>query len=167
MSLAGIVAAGLRNARGLLILAGIGALSVGAFLLAANWPALHEMPSVSAPIAVDCDLAQRPCEVQFSEGPRIRLEVQPRNPAPMQPFRVVVQLDGLDAEQVAMDFHGVSMNMGWIQTNLQMGPDRQYVGETILPVCVRQRMDWEARVLVTADTKRWIATFPLITEVRR
>ena len=47
-----------------------------------------------------------------------------------------------------MDFAGVSMNMGYNRPRLERTAPGRWEGEGMLSVCIRERMDWEARVLL-------------------
>ena len=66
----------------------------------------------------------------------------------LEPLAIDVRLDGLRTFGVEVDFAGVDMNMGHNRPSLRQEGEGRYVGTAILPVCVRYRMDWEARVLV-------------------
>ena len=66
--------------------------------------------------------------------------------------------------RVLVDFTGVDMNMGFNRVELQPQGDSGFAGEGMLPVCVRMRMQWQARVLmeterglVSADYRFWTA----------
>lgn len=112
------------------------------------WPVLR--PAVVARAALDpaCDLRQGPCRVRLRDGREIGLEITPRGIPVVRPLRVIVLLQGIDARGVQVDFAGVDMNMGYNRVSLHEVRPGRYEGKAMLPVCVRHRMRWEAKVLV-------------------
>ncbi len=129
--------------------AGTAALLLGLAALAAVrlWPEGFSEPQVRAPLDPACDLQRGPCTGTLPQGRRIELLVQPRPIPLLQPLELEVRLTGIDASRVEVDFSGVDMYMGYNRPTLQRGADGVYRGRTILPVCVRHRMRWEATVL--------------------
>ena len=69
----------------------------------------------------------------------------------MQPLRITVR--------VKVVFTGVTMNMGVNETRLPGVGERSFAGEVILPVCVRQSMDWQARVVASGPDGNWQTAF--------
>jgi hypothetical protein len=49
---------------------------------------------------------------------------------------------------VQVDFVGVDMDMGYNRPSLTEAGPGIYRGEGMLPICVRDRMAWEARLLI-------------------
>lgn len=143
------------------------ALTLMALIATALWfaPALRPDVSIRAPLTA-CDLAANPCEAELPGGARIRLAVTPRPIPVMERIRLAVDLQGVAAERVEVDFSGVDMNMGFNRFVLLGQGDGPYVGEGVLPVCTRNRMEWEATVLVETDGKLIAAPFRFET-VRR
>lgn len=126
--------------------------AMAAAALHVAWPLLNPTVVATAPIDPRCDLRQGPCTGILPNGGRVHLQLEPRSLPLLEPLRIEVRLEGLRAFGVDVDFAGVDMNMGYNRPSLQAGGDGRYSGTTVLPVCVRYRMDWEARVLVrTAD----------------
>ncbi len=72
----------------------------------------------------------------------------------LRPLRIKVGLDALPMPQrVELDFAGFDMDMGYNRVVLHAGSDPggdtvSYSGSGMLPICVRDRMTWEARVLI-------------------
>lgn len=99
--------------------------------------------------APPCDLTQGPCEARRGEqGVRFSIEgpIDSQRPLPLR-----VEIAGMDADQVAVDFQGVEMFMGHNRFVLQPQTDGSYRGEGRLPVCTTGPMRWRARVLVTRN----------------
>jgi hypothetical protein len=67
---------------------------------------------------------------------------------------VTVEIDGMAAEKVSVDFAGVSMNMGFNRPALERTTSWRFSGQAILPVCVTGRMTWQATVLVESGRQR-------------
>jgi hypothetical protein len=55
------------------------------------------------------------------------------------------------------------MNMGFNRPTLQEQTPGHYSGEGRLPVCVRDAMEWEARVLIETDDGLVSAPYRFIT----
>ncbi len=136
------------------VLAGLLVLAVAAMAVYRAWPVLHPQIIEQAPLAEDCDLRASACRVGFASGGGATLDIQPRGIPLVHPLQIAVTLDGLaPPRRVELDLTGVDMDMGLNRVALHPG-DRpgSYVGEAMLPVCVRDSMRWQARVLLhTAD----------------
>ena len=116
------------------------------------WPLLHP-PLAGLALADDrCDLRAGPCEARFASGERVRLEITPLGIPTAMPLRLGVEVQGRQASAVEVDFAGVDMYMGFNRVALSAIAPGRYEGTGMIPVCVRSRMTWEARVLLhTAD----------------
>jgi hypothetical protein len=140
-------------------------LALGAAIVAAvalkAWPLLHPAVAERAPLNPGCDLRERACAVAFDSGGSVRLDVHPRGIPPVRPLTLEVRLTGglAPPERVEVDFAGVEMAMGFNRVTLARTPaaaeqtgdgvePAHWRGEARLPVCVRARMTWEARVLL-------------------
>lgn len=107
-------------------------------------------PEVAAVAALDdgCDLRLGSCEAVFPDGARVTFEVSPRHIPLVEPLDLAVRVTGVEALGVEVDFAGVDMNMGYNRVSLESAGDGAFAGTGMLPVCVRARMTWEARVLL-------------------
>lgn len=106
-----------------------------------------------------CDLHRSACAAALPGGGRITLALTPR-PIPVTiPLEMAVELDGVAADRVAVDFAGVSMNMGFNRPSLAPAGSGRYVGQATLPVCVTGRMVWQVTVLVEAGSQRIAVPF--------
>ena len=134
---------------------------LGAFLAAAvigvvvykTWPLLHPVAAERAALRLDCDLRAEPCTVSFASGGQVTLDIEPRGIPAVEPLTIDVRLDGLASpERIEVDFAGVDMDMGFNRAALAPVADadgtQHFRGNGMLPVCVRERMTWEARVLL-------------------
>jgi hypothetical protein len=112
------------------------------------WPILFPQVIAIAPLDSDCDLRQGPCIGTLPEGIKVQFEIQPRSIPVLQPLNVGVFIDGLEVGSVEVDFAGTDMNMGYNRVQLEMVGSGDWQGQVTLPVCLRKRMNWEAKVLL-------------------
>ncbi len=127
----------------------IGLILLGALLAGAVYslrPLLNPPVVASAPVNTECDLHRSPCSSVLPGGGRISLSVEPREIRPMTPLDLDVQVDGIAAHAVTIDFVGVNMDMGLNRSRLRATGPGRYQGSGMLPVCVRSRMVWDAKV---------------------
>jgi len=106
----------------------------------------------------DCDLRQGPCAAELPGGGKVEFSILPRTIPLTKPLQLQVRVQGRKARKVEVDFSGVTMNMGYNRPRLQSVEEGRFEGEGLLPVCIRQRMDWEARVML--DTPEGLIIIP-------
>lgn len=122
-------------------------------------PLLLPKADVTVNPAADCDLQSGACSATLPAGGRLIFALTPQPIPVTAPLEMVVLLDGISADQVAVDFAGVSMNMGYNRPVLApVGPGR-FAGQTTLPVCVTGRMTWQATVLIETGRMRIAVPF--------
>lgn len=106
-----------------------------------------------------CDLHRGDCTVALPEGGRLRFVITPR-PIPVTvPLAVSVEIAGMAADKVAVDFAGVDMSMGFNRQVLSAAGSGKFAGSAVLPVCVTGRMLWQATVLVEQGGRRIAVPF--------
>lgn len=123
-------------------------LAVAASAFYAAWPLLNPKVIETAPLDPACDVRQAPCTAKLPSGGTVRFGLEPRTIPLLEPLKVDVQLEGLAALGVEVDFAGIDMNMGYNRPVLAAKGGGRFEGDATIPVCVRSRMDWEAKVLV-------------------
>jgi hypothetical protein len=133
--------------------------AVVAVLLYRAWPLLYPEVIAQAPLSRDCDLRSGPCRVSFDQGGAVVLDIRPRGIPLVSPLRLEVELVGIEPRGVEIDFAGVDMNMGFNRVTLGRSESGRYRGEGMLPVCVRDRMVWEARVMLNTSQGVMVAPF--------
>jgi hypothetical protein len=129
-------------------------------------PVLNPKPVLSAPLDPACDLRLGPCTAQFPEGGELSFEVLPSTLPVLAPLTLRVAVKGLEARAAEVDFAGVDMNMGFNRAGLTPVGGGRFEGEGMLPTCVRERMTWEARVLVQSPAGLVAAPFRFETSRR-
>ena len=132
------------RAGSVLTFAALVALAVGAFLFARHWQAGETVYRRLNP-AAGCELEQGSC-LQPVEGGSVRLVIDPPEIPIMQTLDLRVEVEGLEPRAVAVEIHGLNMDMGLNRTLLQPDGEGAWSGQTILPICTLRRMDWEAVV---------------------
>jgi hypothetical protein len=106
-----------------------------------------------------CDLHQTACAASLPEGGKIRFSLMPRPIPVVTPLEMQVDIEGVTADRVAVDFAGVSMNMGFNRPMLAPIGAGRFSGQATLPVCVTGRMTWQATVLVETGRTRIAVPF--------
>lgn len=119
--------------------------------------------TVTAPLDTACNLQEGPCSSAIPGGGRIEFAIAPRPIPLLQPLRLSVQVQGMEARAVEVDFTGVDMNMGFNRPQLQRENNGRFSGQTTLPVCITGRMAWQAVVVVTSDKTKVAAPFRFVT----
>ncbi len=135
------------------ILGGIG------FALYSVWPTLFPRVIAVAPLVPDCNLRQGACTGHLPEGGKVMFEIEPRSIPLLLPLTLEVRIQDHEATSVEVDFAGTDMNMGYNRVRLNAVGPGTWRGQAILPVCVRNRMTWEAKVLLATDLGLMAAPF--------
>ncbi len=152
-----------RTSIRLWILAGLLFAAVAAVAVYKVWPLLNPEVVAIAPLDPDCDLRAGPCRSSLPEGGEISFSIKPDTIPLIKPLRLEVRVKGLKVASAEVDFVGVDMNMGFNRPSLSMQDEDVFVGEGMLPVCVRNAMEWEAKVLLKTDAGLVAAPFRFIT----
>jgi hypothetical protein len=128
-----------------------------------SWPLLFPKVHITAPLDSDCDLRAGPCVSPLPDGGRVSLAIEPRSIPVVRPLQFQVNVEGIQADRVEIDFSGVDMNMGFNRPALEKRQEGVFTGKGMLPVCVRDAMEWEARVLLHTDQGLVSAPYRFIT----
>jgi len=99
----------------------------------------------------DCDLRRGACARDLPEGGHLSFAIEPPDIPVMRPIELQLELRGVQPGSVAVEFQGVDMNMGYNRARLEPVGGGHYRGKAILPVCVRERMSWEALLVIDLD----------------
>lgn len=143
----------------------VSTLAMIAALIALGLASLHYspllLPKVDVTAAPDaaCDLQQRACGASLPGGERLELSITPRPIPFLQPLQVEVDIRGMEARKVEIDFAGASMNMGYNRTPLITTGAGRHRGQASLPICVSGRMTWIATVVIETDRHRIAVPF--------
>jgi hypothetical protein len=139
------------------IVLGAGGMAFGGYRL---WQLRHPpVEQVVAPDA-DCDLQRGACGATLPGGGRLTLAIAPRPIPLIEPLAIEVRVDGARSRAVEVDFSSPDMYMGYNRRALEAAGAGVYAGKAVLPVCIRTRMAWRARVV--ADTERGRVSVPFL-----
>lgn len=110
-------------------------------------------PKVSSTEMLDenCDLRISSCSSKLADGGVVTLSIMPKDIPLLKPLKLSVKVDGIDISNAEVDFVGIGMDMGSNRSQLQLKTKQSFTGKAILPVCMRSKMEWEARVLLQTD----------------
>ncbi len=141
------------------------AIAVAVVVILKAWPLLNPRVSERAPLRPECDLLSQACSVRFASGAEVGLDILPRGIPAVHPLELRVNLEGLPVpQQVEVDFAGVDMAMGFNRAALSYDAAADaWTGQGMLPVCVRDRMTWEARVLLRYPDRLLAAPFRFVS----
>ncbi len=160
------------NSRLLLALAAVALLStVGMFV--ANRYGLFDGGPVSLPVVEDCSLHIEPCSMDFPQGGRMTLDVNPRYPSPSDALHIVASFEGVEPESVGVRFKGVDMNMGYLenfvfelQRNNAADKAVSFNGNAGVFACSVSLMQWLTLVRVQLGSIRYEVPFKFETRQR-
>ena len=144
---------------GVLVAVSLGGL---AFATAVGWDILFPAPEFESRMDASCDLKAGPCTARFGDGSTVALSISPPTPAANKPLRLTVEIRGQAPDQVGVELQGKQMNMGLIHAPLLDIGHGFFAGDTILPMCVRERMTWTAAVLSDSPHGRYRAGFEFV-----
>ncbi|MBI4984878.1 MAG: hypothetical protein HZC24_05920 [Rhodocyclales bacterium] len=114
-------------------------------------PLLLPKSDVTASPDPGCDLQRQACAAMLPGGGRVELSITPRPIPTLQTLVVEVRVSGVAAKQVAVDFAGIGMDMGYYRPQLAALEPGRYAANATLPVCVTGPMPWQSTVLLETD----------------
>ncbi len=127
------------------------------------WPMLHPDVSLLAPLDPNCDLRAGPCTSSLPGGGEVSFSIAPEEIPLVQPLTLKVEVSGIAAQSAEIDFVGIGMEMGFNRPKLKALGGGSFSGEGMLPVCIREAMEWEARVLLNTPDGLVAAPYRFIT----
>ncbi|MBU1723961.1 MAG: hypothetical protein KJ892_08945 [Gammaproteobacteria bacterium] len=124
----------------------------GSFLLvvAGHWLSgrLQAETILELPHDPDCDLRQGSCTSILPQGGKVTFGIEPRTLPVLKPLALSVNVKGIKTRRVEASFNGVDMNMGQNHADLPAAGEGKFNGMVTIPVCIRNGMEWEAKVLL-------------------
>jgi hypothetical protein len=102
----------------------------------------------TAPLDKSCDLRQGECQSKLPDGGKVSFSITPKTIPILRPLALGVNIKGVKVSRVEVDFIGIGMDMGYNRSKLKKADTNYFTGRAVIPVCVRSKMDWEARVLL-------------------
>lgn len=123
----------------LLLLAGFGA----GYVLHFGAPEYAE-PDLAVALDPDCSLNGEACVRALPGDAVVSLSIVPQPVLGASPLEFILQGDGIEIEDAVVDLSGVDMNMGSYRFEFVADERGGYRVEAVLPVCVRNQMQWHA-----------------------
>lgn len=110
-----------------------------------------------------CDLQKNACRLELPNGASVSLDIHPKPIPLVQNFTVNVMLQTIEADSVSIDFKGTTMNMGPNNITLKKSNLGLFSGTGMLPVCIRNSMEWQADVYIQTSEGIVVAPFIFVT----
>ncbi|MCU7800103.1 MAG: hypothetical protein KZQ70_08145 [gamma proteobacterium symbiont of Lucinoma myriamae] len=110
-----------------------------------------------------CDLQKTACTLKLPGGGKVTLDIQPKPIPLVQNIDITINTEVLKAEAVTVDFKGTTMNMGPNNVTLKASTPELYSGKGMLPVCIRNSMEWQADVYLQTSEGIIVAPFIFVT----
>lgn len=123
-------------------------------------------PGVTASATLDesCDLRKGACTSALPTGGKVTFSIDPNDIPILRPLQLKVEIEGVEVvSKVEVDFIGIGMEMGYNRPALKAVDKTHFSGRAILPVCVRAKMEWEARILLHTKKGLIMAPFRFFT----
>ncbi len=113
----------------------------------------YNKPKSLETIAVDkaCDLRVGACISNLPSGGKISFSINPSDIPLLKPLTLRVNTEGINISDVDVDFIGIGMEMGFNRAKLTRENNNNFKGSAMLPICSKNKMNWEARVLLQTD----------------
>lgn len=115
-------------------------------------------------IATPCPLTSGSCTSQLPNGSRVKLSLSPAPIPLVKPLHITVSIEGIDASLIEVVFIGINMDMGFNRTKLNVDTPNQFSGIGMLPVCIQQKMRWEAQVVIQTKNDKLSVPFHFSTQ---
>ncbi|MCK5813801.1 MAG: hypothetical protein KAH03_06070 [Cocleimonas sp.] len=119
--------------------------------------------TATAELEASCDLRQEKCLSKLPGGGTVSLLITPNTLPILHPLALTVDVDGVKVSMIEVDFIGIDMDMGYNRSKLDKVDDHHFKGKAVIPVCVRSKMEWEARVLLQTEKGLLMAPFRFYT----
>ena len=145
---------------------GISGLLIVVLLLAGYYKVeMAKKNTILATLEVDnsCDLQKTACRLNLPDGGTVTLDIQPRPIPLVQNLSIKVDTQVIKAQAVSVDFKGTTMNMGPNSRMLSLSEPHVFTGTGMLPVCIRNSMEWQADVYLQTSEGIIIAPFVFVT----
>lgn len=110
-----------------------------------------------------CDLRVAPCKVQISDTESISFSIEPKDIPLIKPLKLKVETEGLTFFKGSIKFVGMNMDMGFNRVSIYRAEDNVYTANGFLPICVRDKMQWQAHVILQTNEGDVEAIFPFET----
>ncbi len=115
----------------------------------------------------NCDLKQNPCTSTIFQDGSITFSISPSTIPLLEPLVLDVSVKGFEFDSARIVFVGLNMDMGLNQAKLKkiekVGDITKLRGNHIIPICIKDKMEWEARVILSNKEGNVMAPFRFTT----
>jgi len=112
-----------------------------------------------------CELHQVGCSAHLGEGRSISLQVDsPGGIRALETLPLAVEVAGVSANAVSVDFVGRDMDMGLHRYPLRQQDNGRFEGVGQVPICTESVMHWQAEVVVETPQGRLGSRFDFTVE---
>jgi hypothetical protein len=128
-----------------------------------NW----RQPPMSTGSLADpsCRIDATACKAVFSDGTLVSLSIEQSPPRPLEPLDFHARVTGMVPRKVTVELAGITMNMGPNRIALKSAGNGLFQGQGMVPVCIRDRMEWQA--IVRMETRGGVYEVPFHFHVSR
>lgn len=129
-----------------------------------------EAAIVSLPVVEDCQLHRESCTAVLPNGGKLRLDIEPKQPAPTDPLRVTAVFEKAAPGAVGVRLEGVNMNMGYLEHFVyELSRDHgdpaanAFSGSAGVFTCSSTVMQWRVLARIELDGARYEIPFQFET----
>lgn len=119
---------------------------------------IQPLATISLAIDPSCELRKAACTATLPNNGKLRFSITPQHIPLLQPLQLQVIMEAIEVSKIEVDIIGLNMDMGYNRTILVEETTHQFKGTTTLPVCIRNKMEWQANVFL--HTKQGIINAP-------
>ena len=123
----------------------------------------HSQSSMQATLDESCDLHKGSCKSVFADGSSVSLLISPNTIPLLQRLQLRVEVQGISAKKVEIDFTGYEIDLGYNRPELKALNKTTFIGDAFLPLCTLSEMDWSAKVLLHTDKGLMMAPYKFHT----
>jgi hypothetical protein len=109
------------------------------------------LPTLTIAIDPSCNLRTAMCTSVLPKGAKVSFAITPKEIPLLQPLTLEVIIKGIKVVKVEVDIAGLNMDMGYNRTTLSAKTKNHFKGNTTIPICIRNKMDWQASVLLQTN----------------
>jgi len=103
-------------------------------------------PDLTLEVDNQCDLNVTACRRALNGAGSIKFAIEPRPIFGVSPLVFSLDAQSLDVSRAMLDLSGTVMNMGSYRFDFKRSAEGRWVAEGVLPVCIRNEMEWRAEV---------------------
>jgi len=128
------------------------------------WYEYSQESKISRSITVThCQINKSECVVDIGKNRVLKLSISPLGIPQTQPLLIEVFLQGVEAEEVSVNFEGVEINHHLLPYTLTKQSKNHFKGKGFISLCSLRKMNWLANIIVNSDDETLKVSFPFET----